>query len=162
MVSAPTGQDLRLEEFLEGSLMAEGEFRDPFGRVRRTFTAQLTGTRLPNAIRVEEHFLYNDGETDDREWLIEVLGDGHYRGTANDVVDVAEGRVHGNRLDWRYPIELKINGRPWRLTFADRFELDGTGALINTARVSKFGLPVGSVYQVIRKAPALAAGQAAD
>ena len=59
-------------------------------------------------------------------------------------------------------LRLHINGRPWRLTFADRFELDGTGALINTARVSKFGLPVGSVHQVIRKAPALTAGQAAD
>jgi len=151
MTAATSQTELKLEDFLEGHLVAEGEFRDPFGRVRRTFTARLTGTRLPNAIRVLERFQYNDGETDEREWLIEVLGDGHYRGTADDVVDVAEGAVDGNRLDWTYPIELPINGRVWRLTFADRFELEAQGHLVNTARVSKFGLPVGSVHQVIRK-----------
>ena len=148
---AENNLELRLEEFFDGALEAEGEFRDPFGRVRRTFNATVTGTRSGDEIRVHEKFRYHDGETDEREWLIEALGDGRYRGKANDVVGVTEGRVEGRRMEWSYPIDLPIRGRAWRLKFDDAFELNDPDELINTASVSKFGLPVGSVYQRIAR-----------
>ncbi|MEQ8745544.1 DUF3833 family protein [Pyruvatibacter sp.] len=148
---AEENPELRLEEFFDGALEAEGEFRDPFGRVRRRFSATVTGTRSGAEIRVHEKFQYDDGETDEREWLIEALGNGRYRGKASDVVGVAEGRVEGRRMRWSYPIDLPIGGRAWRLKFDDIFEMHHPDELINTANVSKFGLPVGSVYQRIAR-----------
>lgn len=143
--------DLRLEEFFDGDLVAEGEFRDPFGRVRRTFHAVVTGTRDGNTLRLRERFFYNDGETDTREWMIEALGDGRYRGTASDVIGRAEGRVENGTLRWSYPIDLPIGGRAWRLHFDDEFTLVRPGALRNTANVSKFGLPIGRVVQTFAR-----------
>ena len=143
--------ELRLEEFFEGSLEAEGEFRDPFGRVRRTFNARVTGRRDGDTIRIHEKFHYHDGETDEREWLIRAHGEGRYTGQATDVVGIAEGTVEGRRLRWSYPIDLPIGGRAWRLKFEDEFELSDPDALINTANVTKFGLPVGTVRQTISR-----------
>jgi len=152
--AAATPRELKLEEFFDGALEAQGEFRDPFGRVRRTFNATVTGTRSGDKIRVREKFRYNDGETDEREWVIQALGRGRYRGEATDVVGTAEGQVEGACLRWSYPIDLLLGGRAWRLKFDDRFELNGADELINTASVSKFGLPVGTVRQrIARKGP---------
>ena len=153
---SPRPYDLRLEEFFDGELVAEGEFRDPFGRVRRRFSARLTGVRTGNTLRLTEHFRYDDGETDAREWTIEALGDGRYRGTAADVIGEARGRVENGRLTWSYPIDLAIGGRAWRLRFDDEFRLLAPDALRNTAYVSKFGLPVGRVYQTISRLKATA------
>ncbi|MGD1934255.1 MAG: DUF3833 family protein [Candidatus Phaeomarinobacter sp.] len=143
--------ELRLEEFFDGSLEAEGEFRDPFGRVRRTFNAKVTGKRTGDTIRVHEKFHYHDGEIDEREWLIRAHGEGRYTGQASDVIGIAEGTVEGRRLRWSYPIDLPIGGRAWRLKFEDEFELSEADALINTASVTKFGLPVGTVRQTISR-----------
>jgi len=151
--SANSNDELRLEEFFDGSLEAAGEFRDPFGRVRRTFNAKVTGKRQGDSIRVHEKFHYNDGEVDEREWLIRAHGEGRYTGQATDVIGIAEGTVEGRRLRWSYPIDLPIGGRPWRLKFEDEFELSGDDALINTASVKKFGLPIGTVRQTISRRP---------
>ncbi len=142
---------LRLEEFFDGTLHAEGEFRDPLGRLRRTFCAQVTGTRSGDTIRVRETFRYNDGDVDEREWLIEALGNGKYRGSASDVIGYALGQVEGRRMRWTYPLDLPLGGRAWRLRFEDEFELSHAGELINTAKVKKFGLPVGTVRQIIAR-----------
>ncbi len=143
--------EFRFESFFEGRLTAEGEFRDPFGRVRRTFSADVTGTREGDLIRIEENFRYDDGETDRREWRIRALGNGRYRGEATDVIGHAEGRAEGPRLRWRYPIRLPIGGRAWTLDFDDEFVLVDENALLNRATVRKFGLPVGTVRQTFER-----------
>jgi hypothetical protein len=148
---AASGLELRLEEFFDGSLDAQGEFRDPFGRVRRTFHARVTGKRDGDTIRIHEKFHYHDGQTDEREWLIRAHGDGRYTGEATDVVGIAEGKVEGPRLRWSYPIDFPIGGRAWRLNFDDEFELCEPDALVNTASVKKFGLPFGTVRQTISR-----------
>ena len=144
-------QPLRLGEFFDGELEARGEFRAPFGRVKRRFQATVTGTREGNVIRIEERFLYDDGATESREWMIEALGDERYRGRATDVVGEAIGRVENGRLRWSYPIDLAIGKRVRRVRFDDEFCLVEPNSLLNTADISKFGVRIGRVIQTFAR-----------
>jgi len=91
-----------------------------------------------------EDFVYDDGETDRRTWRIRKDGD-RYLGTADDVVGEATGIVSGNALNWRYDMDLKVGDGSWRVSFDDWMFLQPGDVLINRAKVSKFGLEIGSV-----------------
>ncbi|MEM7778750.1 MAG: DUF3833 family protein, partial [Pseudomonadota bacterium] len=87
---------LVLEEYFLGETTAYGVFEDRFGKVRRSFKVDITGTVENGVLTLDERFIYDDGERDTRVWEIEILGNGEYRGTAGDVPGVAQGNVIGN------------------------------------------------------------------
>ena len=84
---------LVLEDYFEGQTTAYGVFEDRFGKVRRSFKVDITGTVENGVLTLDERFVYDDGERDTRVWEIDILGDGAYRGTAGDVPEYAYGQV---------------------------------------------------------------------
>ncbi|WP_300390326.1 DUF3833 domain-containing protein [Henriciella sp.] len=136
---------LRLEEYFLGETTAYGIFEDRFGKIRRQFTVDITGTLKGDTLTLVEDFDYSDGVTDTRTWTIDVLGDGKYRGTANDVPGIAEGQAVGNAFNWQYKAELKVDGDTWTVGFDDWMYLLEDGVLINRAYVTRFGIRIGEV-----------------
>mgnify|MGYP006272131383 CR=1 FL=1 len=142
---ADNPRTLRLEEYFAGETTAYGIFEDRFGVIRRQFTVDIEGTVENGVLTLEEDFVYDDGETDRRVWVIEILGDGRYRGTAGDVPGFAEGEVAGNAFNWRYKVDLKVGDDTWKVGFNDWMYLMEDDVLINRAYVSRFGIRIGTV-----------------
>ena len=136
---------LRLEEYFVGHSRAWGIFEDRFGNLRRQFVVDIEGTWQDGVLTLDERFVYDDGERQRRVWRIRPTGTDTYEGRADDIVDVAAGRVAGNALNWTYRMDLPISGRTWRVTFEDWMFLQPHGALVNKADVTKFGIRLGTV-----------------
>lgn len=136
---------LVIEEYFAGDTRAWGIFEDRFGRLRRQFTVDISGTWDGNELVLDERFLYSDGETDRRVWKIRKTGPHTYEGRADDVVGAASGEAYGNALNWRYAMDLKVGDGTMRVRFNDWMFLQPSGVLLNRARVSKFGFKIGEV-----------------
>lgn len=142
---------LVLEKYFAGKTRAWGLFEDRFGKVRRQFTVEITGSWDGETLELDERFAYNDGETDRRVWRIRKTGDHHYEGRADDVIGVATGEAYGSALNWRYDMDLKVGDGSLRVHFNDWMFLQPSNVLINRARVSKFGIDIGEVTLVFLK-----------
>lgn len=142
---------LVLEDYFEGQTTAYGVFEDRFGKVRRSFKVDITGTVDNGVLTLDERFSYDDGERDIRVWTIEILGNGAYRGTAGDVPDLAEGQVVGNAFNWKYKVDLKVGDAVWNVGFDDWMYLLEDNVLINRAYVTRFGIRIGEVTIAFQK-----------
>lgn len=142
---------LIIEEYFAGETKAWGLFEDRFGKVRRQFTVDISGTWDGSELVLDERFLYSDGEQDQRVWRIAKTGPHSYEGRAGDVIGIAKGEAYGNALNWRYDMDLKVGDGTLRVHFNDWMYLQPSGVLINKARVSKFGIEIGEVTLAFMK-----------
>jgi hypothetical protein len=148
---------LVIEDYFAGKTRAWGIFEDRFGRLRRQFTVDITGTWNGRELVLDERFDYSDGERDRRVWTIRKTGPNSYEGRADDVAGAAAGDAYGNALHWRYDMDLKVGDGTWRVHFNDWMFLQPSGVLINRARVSKFGIEIGTVTLAFMKGEAATA-----
>lgn len=148
-VDAP--RDFVLEDYFIGETTAYGVFEDRFGKVRRSFKVDITGTVKNGILTLDERFIYDDGERDTRVWTIDILGGGEYRGTAGDVPDYAYGKVVGNAFNWKYKVDLKVGESTWNVGFDDWMYLLEDNVLINRAYVTRFGIRIGEVTIAFQK-----------
>ena len=140
-----------LEDYFRGQVSAAGIFEDRFGKLRRQFTVEIYGTWNGRELVLDERFVYSDGEKDRRVWTIEKVGDGAYRGRADDVIGFAEGIARGNALNWRYDMDLKVGGQTIKVHFNDWMFLQESGMMLNRARISKLGIELGTVTLAFTK-----------
>ena len=138
------------ERYFARRLDAYGVFVDRFGTIRRQFEVTVEGQRTDTGFVLEEAFLYDNGETEDRRWDVTALGDGRYEGRCADVVGVARGVCAGNMLSWRYTFRLAMYGRKVTVRFDDVMVLQGGDILVNRATVSKAGIRLGEVLLSFR------------
>lgn len=150
--SAPTPADyaretpkLDLRTYFNGPLTAHGIFTDRGGKVQRRFTVKMVGTWTGNQGVLEEDFSYSDGGKERRVWRLTDLGDGRYRGRADDVIGEAAGTAAGNALNWRYTLALKVDGKTIEVQFDDWMYLMDERVMLNKAAMSKFGIHLGDV-----------------
>ena len=134
-----------LENYFDGKVEAWGLFHDRFGNLKRQFKVSITGTRKSDQIILDERFLYDDGEKDQRIWTIDILGQNKYHGRADDVIGIAKGESNGNALNWTYELLLKVKDKTIKVTFDDWMFLQEKGILLNRAEINKFGLNIGVV-----------------
>lgn len=144
--------ELRLEQYFAGKTRAAGLFEDRFGTVRRTFTVDIDGTWDGTTLTLDEDFLYNDGEKQRRIWRLTKTGDRTWEGRADDVIGVATGREAGNAFQFGYRIGLKVGESTWEVRFDDwMFRID-EDVVLNTARVYRWGIWIGTVQLAFRRA----------
>jgi hypothetical protein len=150
---------LSLEAFFEGDTIAYGIFEDYSQSLSRQFRVNIKGTVAGNTLTLEEDFLYDDGETQRRVWVITNLGkndEGHtlYEGSADDVIGKAQGVVAGNALNWRYTLALPVGDDSYDIHFDDWIYQQDEYVALNRARLTKFGFEVGSVTLAFLRGPA--------
>ncbi len=134
-----------LEKYFDGKVIAWGLFHDRFGNLKRQFKVDIEGNISNNQLTLDEKFIYDDGEKQQRIWTIDILDGKKYVGRADDVVGSAKGVANGNALNWSYDLMLKIKENNVKVSFDDWMFLQEKGVLINRAEVKKFGITLGVV-----------------
>ncbi|MEC7048983.1 MAG: DUF3833 family protein [Pseudomonadota bacterium] len=138
------------ESYFAGRLDAYGVFVDRFGSIQRQFEVVVEGRKTDTGFSLDEYFLYDDGEREERRWDVTALGNGRYEGRCRDVIGVARGVCTANMLSWKYRFRLEMFGRKVAVTFDDVMVLQAGGVLVNRATVSKAGLKLGEVLLTFR------------
>ncbi len=149
-----TTPKFNLFQYFEGKTVAYGIFEDRFGNLKRQFRVEIVGTIENDILTLDEQFYFTDGERDQRIWTITQDADGHFTGTAGDIIGEAKGVSEGNALNWRYDLDLKTGDSSIRVHFNDWMFLQEGDVLINRANVTKWGIKVGVVSIFFVRPPA--------
>jgi hypothetical protein len=141
-------KDLVLEQFLRGTLHAEGQFLNSWTGQVRYLTVEMRGT-WDNAQRIltlNEDITYADGEKGKTVWVFTKNEDGTYQAT-RDGTAATVSRDQGAVI-----LRYVASFGGISLDFVDRLELTDEKTILNTAKVSFLGfIPVGSVTLTIHK-----------
>ena len=143
---------LDLFAYFEGKTRAWGIFEGRSGELKRQFTVDILGVVEGDRLTLTEDFVYADGETQQRIWVIDRLDEHRYQGRAGDVVGTAEGLAYGQALNWRYTLDLPYRDGTVEVQFDDWMYLQPGRVMVNRARVSKFGFRLGEVTLFFSKA----------
>ena len=132
-----------------GTVDAYGVFTDRSGKVVKRFTVIMkcswSGSPGAETGLLDEDFSYSDGSKDRRVWTLKRTPEGHYTGTAADVVGEAAGEEKGNAFRWGYTLKLPVESRVIDVQFDDWMYLMSDKILLNKATMSKFGIRLGEV-----------------
>ena len=144
---------LNLEEFFSGKLVAWGLFEDVFGIIRKKFTCNITGdfNYTTKTLTIIEDFIYDDGIKEKRVWKLNKIDNDIYEGKTENIVGVAKGYTRGNAFHWKYNFVLPLYGRKTKVKFNDYMYLQDSKVIINKAKMSKFGIKLGTVYLFFKK-----------
>jgi hypothetical protein len=154
---AKTKPDFNVLDFFTGELEAKGVVTDRSGLVTRRFSVKMLGALEKNAdseiniLKLDEWFVFDDGEETKRTWYISKNDDGTYKGIADDIIDVASGETRGMALRWDYQMDLKVEETTYRVIFDDWLYRIDENNVINRSVIKKWGFKVGEVILSIRK-----------
>lgn len=142
-----------MEQFLDGRTYALGAFER--GRVLdRKFWVEIDGAwdAASQTLTLDEHFLYDDGQTQRRVWTMRRTGPNRFIGTAPDVIGEAEIEIFGDAAFFSYLVDLELSdGSSVRVRFDDRLYQMSPDVMVNRASVQAYGLTVGEVSLVFLK-----------
>ena len=142
---------LDMREFFDGSLTAHGMLQNRSGLMTRRFTASIEASWSGNEGTLVEHFIFDDGEEQDRTWTLQLGEDGVITGTAGDVVGTAEGVTAGSVLNWQYQLLVPYGDSTIQVNLDDWLYLIDENTLLNRTTLTKFGFRVGELTLVISK-----------
>jgi hypothetical protein len=135
---------LKLSDYLNGDIVADGFFQNRSGKVVKRFHVTMKGTWVGDSGTLDENFEYSDGTKSQRIWHLTRQGS-HYTGTAADVVGVAHGEESGNAFHWEYTLNLEAGGSFYHVAVDDWMYLLNSKLLLNKTKMSKLGFRVGEV-----------------
>ena len=133
---------LIIEEYLKGEVKAWGILQNRSGKVTRQFSADLDGKWDGKQLILDEKFVWNDGEIQNRQWTINKIDEHNYEGTAGDVVGTAKGYSYGPAFKFEYVLLVPVKGREMKITFDDWIFMQDERVAINRAKMTKFGIKV--------------------
>ncbi|MFD1382771.1 DUF3833 domain-containing protein [Rhodanobacter aciditrophus] len=139
--------------FFDGELTAHGILKDRSGEVTRYFSADLKGHWENGVGTLEEWFVFDDGERQERTWTLTPNGDGTYTATAGDVVGSGLLKTSGNALFMKYVLQVPYNGDTIDVNVDDRMYRVSPDVVMNESVLTKFGFEVGYLTLTIIKAP---------
>lgn len=141
-----------LYSYFQGETIGWGIVQDRKGVLLRQFVVTIQGSITENKeLVLQEHFVWNDGEIQQRTWSISAKDAHRLDGTASDVVGTATGEVYGNVLNWKYYLDVKVDDANHTLHFDDWMFLQNDNVLINKTKMSKFGIHLGDITIVFNK-----------
>ena len=133
---------LIIEDYLSGNVKAWGILQNRSGKVTRQFSADLNGEWDGKQLILNEKFLWNDGEIQNRQWKINKISEHNYEGTAEDVVGKAIGYSYGPTFKFEYILLVPVKGKNMKITFDDWIFMQDKRVAINRAKMTKFGIKV--------------------
>jgi hypothetical protein len=142
---------LTLKEAFLGRTYGKGVFRVPIAGIERRFDAVLDGTYRSDTLRVREDFFFEDGEKDRLTWVFRKRAPGLWEGVREDTVGVASVEETPEGIRLAYTADVRSRGQVTRLGFSDIIYRASPELIINEARVSWYGLPIGDVRFELRR-----------
>lgn len=149
-------QSARFEAFFSGRSYAYGTLSAINGE-RRDFFITLDGRLAGGVLTLREAFVFSNGEREVKTWRFRKSGPDSYVGTRENVIGETTLTVEGSRASMAYDINLTPKAAPTIVRFEDSLVLESDGSLRNSARMSKFGLPIGRVIVNFARTKAQAA-----
>lgn len=140
-----------LREHLNGPIKCEGIIYGPLGRVSSRFSADFEASWEGSRGIMKEHFLYDSGNTQDREWRLELGNDGAIKADADDLVGQGTGQQTGSAIMLNYTIRLPKEAGGHVLGVTDWMYLAPNGVIVNRSQFRKFGIKVAELVATMRK-----------
>jgi hypothetical protein len=116
--------------------------------VVKQFTADEDGHWDGKLLTLHEHYVFQDGTTQDRDWTFTKDPDGTWIGKTPEVVGETVGRESGNAYRMHYTFDLTKSGSPHTLDFDDWSWLMTPKIMMNRAWGTKLGFEVGDIEAV--------------
>lgn len=139
-----------IKKHLNGKMVCEGAIFGPLGRVTSTFVADFDITWDGDRGVMDEVFRYNDGSTQNRQWIIHAGSEDHFTTEAEDVPKGGRGRLAGPAVQMRYAIRLPEDAGGHLLDTVDWMYLTPDGTIVNRSQFRKFGFKVAELVATIR------------
>jgi hypothetical protein len=136
---------LDLRQYFNGTIDGYGLFQNRSGEVVKRFHVVIDARWQGDTGTLDERFAWADGSHSRRVWTLTDLGNGHYRGQADDVIGVAAGQAAGNALQWRYVLALDVDGTTYHVDFDDWMFLMNDKVMLNRSVMRKFGFTLGEL-----------------
>ena len=142
---------IKIEEYFKGNVKAWGMLQGRSGEVKRQFVADMKGEFDGQNLILDETFIWNDGEKQERRWTIKKVGDNKYEGTAPDVVGVAKGVAFGSAFKFEYKLLVPYKDKKIKIKFDDWIFKQDEKVAINRATMTKFGIKVAELTVLFQK-----------
>ena len=142
---------IKIEEYFQGNVKAWGILQTRSGEVKRQFIADMKGNFDGQNLILDETFIWNDGEKQERRWTIKKVGENKYEGTAPDVVGIAKGFSYGSAFKFEYKLLIPYKNKKIKVRFDDWIFKQDDKTAINKAILTKFGFKVGELTVVFKK-----------
>ena len=142
---------IKIEEYFQGNVKAWGILQGRSGEGKRQFVADMKGEFDGQNLILDETFIWNDGEKQERRWTIKKVGDNTYEGTAPDVVGIAKGGSYGSAFKFEYKLLIPYKDKKIKIKFDDWIFKQDEKTAINKATLSKFGFKIGELTVFFRK-----------
>jgi hypothetical protein len=155
------GPTFNLREHLNGPIACDGIIYGPTGRVSSRFTADFDASWDGNSGRMTEHFRYDSGTVQDREWNLTVDEAGNVLADADDLVGQGTGIQSGSSVRLNYRIRLPESAGGHELDVVDWMYLLDNGTIVNRSQFRKFGIKVAELVATMRPDENRAARQVA-
>ncbi len=140
-----------VEDFYNGHSKGYGFFFTRGGSVARQFTADEEGHWDGTTLALHEHYVFEDGRTQDRDWTFQKDTDGTWIGRTPEVVGVTRGTESGNAYRMFYTFDLSKSGSDHTLDFDDWQWLVSPKVMMNRAWGTKLGFEFGEIQAVFIK-----------
>ena len=145
-----SGENFDLRTFLNGPMICDGVIYGPTGRVSSRFAADFDITWEGNNGVMKEHFTYDDGSEQHREWRFSYGNDGRIVARAEDVVGDGEGEQIGSAIRLKYKFRLPPESGGHVLDCVDWMYLAPNGTIVNRSQFYKFGIKVAELFATMR------------
>lgn len=152
---AGAGPHLDLRTHLNGPIKCEGVIYGPTGRVASRFVGDFEAEWDGNRGIMREHFQYDSGNTQDREWRLEMGNDGTIKADADDLVGTGSGQQSGPSAQLTYRIRLPEEAGGHVLSVVDWMYLTPNGTVVNRSQFRKFGIKVAELVATMRRVDAV-------
>lgn len=148
---AGAGPEVDLRTHLNGPIRCEGVIYGPLGRVSSRFSADFHANWNGNKGVMKEHFRYDSGNTQDREWRLELGNDGSIKAEADDLVGEGTGQQSGPSVQLNYRIRLPQEAGGHVLSVVDWMYLTPSGTIVNRSQFRKFGIKVAELVATMQR-----------
>jgi hypothetical protein len=140
------------QEYFNGKLRAYGLVKNRSGEIIRSFKGEMIGSwdKYGNG-KLEEFFVYNDGEKLERTWILKPTQDKKFIATADDIVGPSTMIANGNTVMLDYVMRVPYNDSTIDISVKDWLHLQEDGVIINHSKMKKFGFVVGELVITIIK-----------
>lgn len=140
-----------LRTYLNGRFVCEGAIFGPRGRATSRFSAEVEARWQGDTGRLVEHFRYDSGKTQDREWRLTLLEGGAIRFEAADVIGTGHGCQMGSAVQLLYRVRLPHETGGHVLDAIDWMYLLESGTIVNRSQFLKFGFKVAELVATFRR-----------
>lgn len=143
-----------LRTHLNGPIECEGVIYGPLGRVASRFVGKFHAQWDGNRGVMKEHFQYDSGNIQDREWQLVLGNDGAIKADAEDLEGQGHGQQMGSAVKLQYRIRLPEEAGGHVLGVTDWMYLAPDGTIVNRSQFRKFGIKVAELVATMRRVDA--------